>query len=459
MRPRRAVQIACFALGLTLPLAGLPQDAHGAGREAASRTSPLPYISRNFSHLPRAGQIAAVKAVQDFIRQWEGVLAETYDIDEMPTTSRLRDAATQWAALMSLVENEAWAAGPATHCLYGGWTSSLNARGKCNSPEWGNPHYRDLFIQAGCKAGEFLCSPALFGASTCLPRGKRVGRDAAQTRALIASTYQNCRHQFRGTPEDVVKHLIEDREAFITFQETVLAIEASCEGDAPHPQKRWGMCASIKRQFDRIAQKYREKYPDLGPASECYDALDEIKGCAGDDPRPRARCGYPPLVRTYRSPGPGGDVIVSTPSKADLGKDGDIVDMHLYRIPGALLTGNKDVEILAGKSVDQVKASEIWKTPAKFELYYPALLNEITLQTRERLAEYRAYTSKGPHEAFRLKFEKALRSCGDVSKNAAFMAARLEACRAIAQDPRTCDPAARPATGTPAGSGAAEPGR
>jgi hypothetical protein len=451
MRPCRAARIAWLTLWVVVPLASLPQDV-----SAASTTQPLPYISTQFHRLPRPSQIAAVRAVQDFMRQWEGVLSDTYAGDEAGT-NRLRQATERWASLLSGIEEQAQAEETARRCLYGGWNSTLSSAGRCLSPERGNPRYAELFKKAGCQAGEFLCSPALFGPKTCLPRSKRVGRDAAETRALVSSTYQNCRRQFRGSVDELVAHLTSDRDAFAVFQETVLAIDAACEGDAPHPQKRGGMCSSISAAFGRIAAKYRQKYPDLGQASECYDALDEIKGCAGGASHTRSECGYPPLVRMYRSPGPGGEVIVSTPSKADLGKDEGVVDMNLYLIRGAVLGANKDVVALAGKPLEQVKAAAFWNAPAAFSRFYPALLFEITQQMRERLVEYRAIAAQDQKEAFRARFDTAIRECVGISHNADFMAARREACRAVAQDPATCEPPAEPVgTGR---SGPAQPAR
>jgi hypothetical protein len=431
MRPHVAAPLVKTLGALALFALALPQGAR------ADTPAPLPYIAREFKRLPRASQVAAVKAVQDFLRKWEGVLAETYEVE----------TASGW----SLFE-EAWAAGE--RCLYGGWTSSLGASGKCSSPERGNPLYDDLFKKAGCGEGGFLCSPALFGAKTCLPRSQRRGKTDAETRSLIASTYQNCRRKFSGSAEDVVKHIESDPAALKIFQETIRSIEETCD-NSEHPQKKWGMCRNIKRDFDRIFQLFAKKYPDVHFSHGCYEALNLIKGCASSGERDRQKCGYPKFLRAFRVPGSTSEVVVTAPEKAEFGgTNDDPFDLNFFRLKDVRLAANKDVEQLAGKSVEQVKALGFWESSDSWASYYAAINNEITLQLSERVAEYEA--SAKPNEPLLLKLRAVVLACKDV-KHAAFRAERLKACRISSADPARCEGGTQ-ATERPEGSGA-RPGR
>jgi hypothetical protein len=272
MRNRVPGWVAIVGLGAVLSIA--------APSEAREKTPSLSELAKEFPTLAPAAQIALLRALREFVGEYEGVLEHA---EASKDREEVKELLASWARIFG---EQSASALEGANCLYAGWPSKLVDK-VCASPASTNPDYAKLFKDAGCDSarGGLLCSPAIFGAKACVgpSQGLSMKADGKVDWALtVNSSYQRClkTYRTRGLAE-VAKHVATDTKAMALLQETSSLVDHVCKVDSK--AKTAGMCAHITTRMAAIWTEFAGQYQDQPAVDHCYAKLAALAGMSAEE--------------------------------------------------------------------------------------------------------------------------------------------------------------------------------
>ncbi len=168
----------------------------------------------NWKNLSEDDRASVLIAVHDYMSELEKISPE------------------EVACLNYHLIEEAYAAG--FDCFIAGWPSSKNAQGRCQSPVSHNSSYKNYF---GCREGEMLCNPALFGDKLCI---------SFKTQAQKNSAFDQCEKAYQEDGRLFSEVL--DGVSAEEFDELISTVYQSC-----HVKKDMGAsCQKLKRKLQHF---------------------------------------------------------------------------------------------------------------------------------------------------------------------------------------------------------------